>query len=275
MPDRVGAHQEVSLSMQEFRLLAEIILDQTGIRMSEKKQPLVAGRLARRLRELQCGSYREYADILRSPSGGAELEIFIDLITTHVTQFFREPEHYAFLGQHLDATKESPFRLWSAAASTGEEAYSAALVIADHLGERPWHVFGSDISNGAIARANAGLFPLSGIDQIPPYYLKRYCMKGTGQQEGYFAFTPEIRAHVRFEVLNLLEFTHLPGAFTPHMVLLRNVLIYFDADKQQQVLNRVANVMPAGAILMVGHSESLATLKTPFRPLATAIYERI
>lgn len=245
------------------------------MRMPDKKQPLVAGRLARRVRDLHCGSYADYIDILKSPSGGAELEIFIDLITTHVTQFFREPDHYAFLGQYVESKKDSGVRLWSAAASTGEEAYSAALVIADHLGTTPWQILGTDISSGAIARAAAGLFPVSGTEQIPPYYLKRYCLRGTGPQEGYFTFSEDICGHVHFQVLNLLEFTHLPGAFTPHVVFLRNVLIYFDAGKQQRVLSRVGNIMPTGAILMVGHSESLASLKIPFRPIATAIYEKI
>lgn len=262
------------LTRTEFDAFARLILDQTGIRMGEKKAPLVAGRLARRLRVLGCSSYAAYLEILRHDASGEELEIFIDLVTTHVTQFFREPQHFSFLGRMLSEVSRFPFRVWSAAASTGEEAYSTALILQDRLGDHRWEILGTDVSAGSISRARACLYPMTGATQIPSYYLKRFCLKGEDALEGYFTFSEQIRTGIRFSVLNLMNFAKLPVDFSPDLILLRNTLIYFDPEQQRRIIEAVGALLKPGGILMVGHSESLAAIQTGFRLLQTAVYER-
>lgn len=260
------------LTRAEFEAFARLVLDHTGIVMSEKKVSLVAGRLARRLRVLGHASYGEYLDVLRADRTGEELAVFIDLMTTHVTQFFREPQHFTWLAGVLPTVRQFPFRVWSAAVSTGEEAYSTALVLLDRLGADRWEVLGTDVSPGSVARAEACLYPMTGASQIPQYYLEHFCLKGLGSMEGYFTFNEQIRSGVRFDVLNLMDFSGLPGGFAPDLILLRNALIYFNHSQQRQILANVAPLLSPGGILMVGHSESLATLQTDFRLVQTAVY---
>lgn len=246
----------------------------TGIKMDERKVPLIAGRLARRLRLLHLSGYGEYIDYLMSDVSGDEREIFIDLITTHVTHFFREPEHFRFLASHLSTLQRYPLNVWSAAVSTGEEAYSIGFVLQDRLGTSRWQVLGTDISAESVSRARTALYPMTGVDQIPDYYRSRFLLRGKDTMEGYFMPGREIRDQVQLAVLNLMEFTSLPGGFQPDIVFLRNVMIYFGQEEKQRVLERIASVMSVGGVLMIGHSESLNGLRTKFRLIQTAIYER-
>ncbi|MBW7856882.1 MAG: protein-glutamate O-methyltransferase CheR [Leptonema sp. (in: Bacteria)] len=262
------------LTEPEFRKLTDLVFQYTGIRMGDKKRPLITGRLARRLRMLALPTYGAYLNYLLNDESGEEREIFIDLVTTHVTHFFREPEHFVFLSEYLKTVKQYPLRIWSAAVSTGEEAYSIGMVLQDRLGSSKWKILGTDISAESVARARTALYPISGVDQIPNFYKKNYLLKGRDSMDGYFTVDKEIRSSVQLEVLNLMNFSRLPNNFVPEIVFLRNVMIYFDAFEKQGVIDRIAKVMPAGGILMIGHSESLNGLKSTFKLLKTAIYQK-
>lgn len=262
------------LSAKEFQTLADLVFRYTGIKMDERKMPLMAGRLARRLRLLHLSGYGDYIEYLVSDKSGEEREIFVDLITTHVTHFFREPEHFTFLARHLNSVQRYPLRVWSAAVSTGEEAYSIGLVLQDRLGTSRWQVLGTDISAESVARARTALYPMTGIDQIPQYYRTRFLLKGRDSMEGYFTLSREIRDQVKLDIMNLMDFASLPGDFRPDIVFLRNVMIYFGQEEKQHVVDRVASIMPVGGVLMIGHSESLNGLNTKFKLIQTAVYER-
>lgn len=266
---------DAALTAKEFKTLADLVFQYTGIKMDDRKVPLMAGRLARRLRLLRLSNYSEYIDYLMTDTSGEEREIFVDLITTHVTHFFREPEHFKFLARHLNSLQRYPLNVWSAAVSTGEEAYSIGLVLQDRLGSSRWQVLGTDISAESVARARTALYPMTGVDQIPEYYRSRFLLKGRDSMEGYFTLSREIRDQVKLDTMNLMDFTSLPGGFRPDIVFLRNVMIYFGQEEKQSVVDRVASVMPEGGILMIGHSESLNGLKTRFKLVQTAVYERI
>lgn len=262
------------LSESDFKKLTDLVFQFTGIRMGDKKRPLITGRLARRLRLLELPNYGAYLNYLLNEESGEEREIFIDLITTHVTHFFREPEHFVFLASYLQTVKQYPLRIWSAAVSTGEEAYSIGMVLQDRLGPSKWKILGTDVSAESVSRARTALYPMAGIDQIPDFYKKKYLLKGKDSMEGYFTLDKEIRESVQLDTLNLMNFTKLPGNFLPEIVFLRNVMIYFDADEKQIVIDRMAKLLPTGGILLIGHSESLNGLKSPFKLLKTAIYQK-
>lgn len=264
-----------TLSESEFVSFANLIFKYTGIRMGEKKKNLIVSRLSKRVRACNCNSYREYLDIIKSDHNTNERNTFISLITTHVTHFFRESEHYAFLEHLLTNSDNPPTKIWSAAASTGEEAYSAGLIMRDKLETNDWSILGTDICNESIEKARSGFYPLQGSEQIPDHYLKRYCLKGKEEFTGYFTFDKEIRSKIRFETANLTTFERLPGNFKPDLVFLRNVMIYFETKEKQMIIDKIDSVLSRGSILMIGHSETLTGLHSNFKLLRTSVYQKI
>lgn len=267
--------ESLILSEPEFRSFADLIFRYTGIRMGERKKNLIISRLSKRLRARNCNSYSEYLDIIKNEDDQEEKNIFISLITTHVTQFFREPEHYSFLEKILENKNNLPVKIWSAAASTGEEAFTAGLIMQDKLGSENWSILGTDICNESIEKARYGFYPLQGSEQIPSHYLKQYCLKGKEEFTGYFTFAKEIRSRIRFEVANLTTLEKLPGNFKPNIVFLRNVMIYFESKEKQMIIDKIESILSSGAILIIGHSESLSGIRSNFKLMRTSVYQKI
>jgi chemotaxis protein methyltransferase CheR len=271
----MNAGTQVALSEAEFRQLQALFYERVGIQLLPVKKPLICGRLSKRLTALGLNSYQRYYQHLMSAQGAAELEIAIDLITTHETYFFREPKHFEFLQQKIlpACAGQADFRAWSAASSTGEEAYTLAMLLHEarpHLG---WRVLGTDISTQVLQSARRGLYPMERGNKIPAHYLKRYCLKGKAQYQGYFLVERCLRERVEFAPGNL----NLPapelGMF--ELILLRNVLIYFDQETKQRVLNNVVQRLKPGGWLMVGHSEALHDTGLPIELVASSIYRKV
>ena len=221
---------ELALSDKEFSHFQKMIYDIAGISMSPVKKPLVCSRLGKRVKYYSLGSYEDYFKLLTKNSEDGELQVAIDLLTTNETHFFREPKHFEFLRDKvLPARKPGrPFRIWSAASSSGEEPYSIAMLLADVLGETTWEIMASDISSRILAQARSGLYPIERVDEIPKQYLLRFCLKGTGSQDGKFIITKELRDHVQYRQINLNEPLPKLGEFD--VIFLRNVMIYFDME---------------------------------------------
>lgn len=266
--------RQIALSEAEFRLLQRLFYDQVGIQLPPVKKPLVCGRLAKRLAALQLDSYQQYYKLLVSPQGGQELEIAIDLITTHETYFFREPQHFNYLQQKIlpQLHGQADLRVWSAASSTGEEAYTLAMVLDQHRSPKAWSVVGTDVSLAVLESARKGLFVEGRGEKIPPHYLKRYCLKGRDRYAGYFLVERELRERVEFRPNNLTSPAPELGLFD--VILLRNVLIYFDLPTKQLVLKHVLERLRPGGWLMVGHSESLQGPPMRLEQLAPSIYRK-
>lgn len=264
----------IELADSEFRLLQQLFYERLGLQLPPSKKPLVSGRLAKRVHALSLSSYLQYYKHLLSPEGAAELEIAIDLITTHETYFFREPQHFNYL-QHkilpMLAT-QADLRVWSAASSTGEEAYTLAMILDQHRSPKAWRVVATDVSLGVLQAARRGLFPEARGEKIPPHYLKRYCLKGKDRYAGYFLIERELRERVEFLSNNLT--TPCPDLGQFDLILLRNVLIYFDPDTKQRVLRHLLDRLKPGGWLMVGHSESLQETPVPMEQQAPSIYRK-
>ncbi len=187
-----------ALSDQEFILFRTMIHRVAGIHLSEAKKALVSGRLSKRIRQ---GGHRNYGDYFRFIQGNREEhQVAVDLLTTNETYFFREPQHFDFLRETvLPELRSRPrMRVWSAACSSGEEPYTLAMVLAESLGLGAWEILASDISSRVLDKARGGLYPLAGTENIPRPYLVKYCLKGTGLQEGNFAVDPALRERVSF-----------------------------------------------------------------------------
>lgn len=171
------------ISHAEFLDYQAFVYEHTGISMHEGKKALICGRLSKRLQYHQINSYAEYFALIQSPQGASERQICIDLLTTNETYFFREPKHFEWLAQYVQQLPpgEQPLHVWSAASSSGEEAYSIAMTLAEHC-KQPWRVLGSDISTRVLERAWTGHYHLGRARNISPAYLKKYCLRGTGSR---------------------------------------------------------------------------------------------
>ena len=266
-----GTH---AITDREFAKFKRFIFEAAGISLADSKKALVSGRLARRLQHHGLASYTDYFNLLSGGQAPDEVQTAVDLLTTNETYFFREPRHFDFLRELLGRFRAGgrPYRVWSAASSSGEEAYSIAMMLADVLGDAPWEVIGTDISTRVVERARAGHYPRERGERIPKEYLKRFCLRGIGRREGTLLVNPALRARVRFMQANLN--TRLPDLGTFDVVFLRNVLIYFDSDTKRAVVERVSAHLPHGGHLFIGHSETLNDLTSVVRPVSPAIYRK-
>ncbi|HSI47472.1 MAG TPA: protein-glutamate O-methyltransferase CheR [Ideonella sp.] len=260
----------------EFGHFQRFIFEAAGITLSPAKKALVSGRLSKRLAAHQLSSYGEYFQLLRDGSAPAEVQTAVDLLTTNETYFFREPKHFDLLRELATAAAAArgpqSFRVWSAASSTGEEGYSIAMVLADCLGSAAWEVLGTDISTRVLAKARTGHFPLERTRLIPPPYLKRFCLKGHGEQDGTLLVERALRQRVSFVHANLN--TELPRLGTFDVIFLRNVMIYFNGDTKRQVVARVLSLLKPGGHFCIGHSESLNDINNSVLQVAPSIYRK-
>jgi chemotaxis protein methyltransferase CheR len=263
-----------AISDIEFSRFQRFIYDAAGITLSPAKKAMVCGRLAKRLQAHSLNSYSQYFELLNSGKAANEVQTAIDLLTTNETYFFREPKHFELLRKlAMEAVpNRQPFRVWSAASSTGEECYSIAMLLADCLGNAAWDVMGSDISARVLQRARSGHYPLERTKHIPPEYLKRFCLKGMGEQEGTLLVDRMIRSRVNFAQINLND--ELPQQGTFDVIFLRNVMIYFNADTKQKVVARVLAQLKPGGYFFIGHSESLNEISTAVRQVGPSIYRK-
>ena len=261
-----------ALSNSDFTRFQRFIFERAGITLSASKKALVSGRLAKRLAHHGLPGWAQYLELLHSGEAAAEEQTAVDLLTTNETYFFREAKHFDLLRElALAATqRRQPLRVWSAACSSGEEPYSMAMVLDDVQGSLPWEVLGTDISLRVLQRARSGHYPEERTQHIPPAYLKRYCLRGTGEQQGTLLVERALRQRVRFAQVNLNADLPQLGPFD--LVFLRNVMIYFSPDTKRQVVARVLGPLARGGHFCVGHSESLNDINGSLRQVAPSIY---
>lgn len=263
----------VQLHQSEFVKLQQMIHSIAGIHMTEVKKPLMTGRLYKRLRHHQLNSYADYISLIARDR--EELKVAVDLLTTNETHFFREPKHFTWLQQQVlsNISRQQRFRCWSAASSSGQEAYSLAMLLHHQLGNNGWEVYGSDINSQVVNVARRGLYPVKLAEEIPKEYLKTYCLKGVNQQEGQLKIDPALMGKVRFEIINLNE--ALPDVGMFDVIFLRNILIYFQQDTKRAVVARLLEKLKPNGYLVIGHSETLYGIFPELQPLAPSIYRKI
>lgn len=263
-----------SITDHEFSQFQKLIYNIAGINMSPIKKPLVMGRLAKRLNQHGLRSYGDYFKLLNSGSHPQELQTAVDLLTTNETYFFREPKHFDFLQRNIlpSHPRAKPFRVWSAACSSGQEPYSVAMILANALGQNPWEIIASDISMRVLDKARSGHYPLEQTEHIPKEFLSKYCLKGIGSQEGTFIIDRNIRSRINFSQINLND--PLPPVEKLDLIFLRNVMIYFNAETKLKVVAGMAEILKPGGYLFIGHSESLNGIYDEFMTIAPAIYRK-
>ncbi len=269
----MAANDNPDISNAEFAQFQKLIYKIAGISLADSKKVLLMGRLGRRVRHFGLTSFAEYYRLVSGGDEPGELQTMVDLLTTNETYFFREEAHFEYLSGTILANHPagSPFNVWSAASSTGEEIYTISFVLAETLGlDASWTVTGSDISTQVLATAERGHYWLDRTRGLPQSYLRKYCLKGVRSQEGSFMIAPEIKRHTRFLQVNLNKSLPVLGKF--HVIFLRNVMIYFDADTKRQVVARLVEQLLPGGYFIVGHSESLNGLTDTLRTVKPTIY---
>lgn len=276
---RNGDDATATLSDADFAAISGRIHRDTGIVIGETKRSMLISRLARRLRQLALPDFATYARLLDSTEGEDERLALVSAITTNVTGFFREPHHFDALSRMLPelagrVRAGGRVRLWSAGCSTGQEAYSIAATIlhgAPGLGQGDLRILATDIDPQVIEQARRGVFDRRLLGDSPPALLRRFVqdMPGSGQ----VAMASELRAMIRFEVLNLLEPWPFTGGFD--VIFCRNVVIYFDTDTRRRLWTRFATRLVAGGTLFLGHSERMdPELEPLFDPSGLTQYRR-
>ena len=267
--------REFGYTQKDFERVRRLIRERVGIALNESKQNMVYNRLVKRLRTLQLDSVADYLALL-DDSEHAEWQHFVNALTTNLSHFFREEYHFPILVEHVKALGRTPVRVWSAAASTGEEPYSIAISLCEAYGslQPPASILATDIDTAVLEGAEKGVYPLEKVEQVSPERLKRYFLRGTGANSGYARVRAELAKLVEFRKLNLSDARwDVKGPFDA--VFCRNVMIYFDKPTQYQVLERIARVLAPEGLLFAGHSESFLHAAELFKPVGKTVYRPV
>lgn len=268
---------DVVLNEACFGDCLELIHKLTGITIATNRNSMVEGRLRRRVRALNLSSYEEYLKLVREDRG--EQARFIDLLTTNETYFYRTPRIWAYIEKLLPvwmATHPNTvFTAWSAAASSGEEAYTLAILCQAFRDQAPgfrYQITGTDVSEERVALCQRGLYSGRSIDSFRkarPELFGRYMRE---VEDGAYEVLPDIRSRLRFQQHNLFRSLALSDRFD--LVLIRNVLIYFQPRDQERVVALVQPRMTEDGIMIVGESESLTHLNTHFKAVEPLVYRQ-
>lgn len=274
----------IEITPQEYERVRSLVYERSGINLGSNRQHLVQARLAKRIRVGGFGGFREYFRFLESDASGDEVVNLIDAISTNTTFFFREADHFEFLVASLkERTKSEKWdekgyaiRIWSAACSSGEEAYTLAMVVHKFLRDYPtmdFKILATDISQKVLAQACEGRYDLQKARAIPEDLRKVYLKPAERSKTPALEIIPELRRYISFAHFNLIDQTY-PFRYGFDYVFCRNVMIYFDRPTQEAVVNRIAGHLRPGGYLIVGHSESLNALKHNLHYVKPTIYRQ-
>jgi chemotaxis protein methyltransferase CheR len=265
--------REFLWSDADFTRIKALIYKKAGISLHEGKHAMVYSRVSRRLRDTGHSSFKSYLDWLEQHDG-PEWQEFINALTTNLTAFFREQHHFGMLEERLASKRAHNWRIWCSAASTGEEPYSIAMTATEALGASGnFSLVNSDIDTKVLATAARGVYKADGVKGLSPERLQRFFMRGKGDNAGLMRVKPELQKHMEFMSVNLIQ--DLPFREPFDIVFCRNVMIYFDAATQRQVLERIHRVMKPGGLLFVGHAENFSDARSLFALRGKTVYERV
>jgi chemotaxis protein methyltransferase CheR len=261
------------LSERQFRTIARLIEGQVGIKLPAAKRLMLEGRLHKRVRALNCSGIGEYVErLFEEALSDNEFTHLIDAVTTNKTDFFREPAHFDFMREvaipellRPRGRKPHDFKMWSAACSTGMEAYTVAIVLDDmtRTGSRfQFRILGTDISTAVLQAAKTAIYPRDAIAPVPPELIKRYFLSSRDRARDEVRVVPELRRLTHFMRMNLMDASY-PVDRDVDIIFCRNVLIYFDKETQRKVVDRLCSHLRPGGYLMVGHSESMIHSAVP------------
>jgi chemotaxis protein methyltransferase CheR len=264
------------LDPRTFRQFTSLIYKKAGIVLGPNKEALVSARVGKRMRAMGLTDFQEYYQRVEADASGDEMVELLNAISTNVTQFFREEQHFPVLAQCLArwaAEGQQRFRIWCAASSTGEEPYTIAMTVKETLHDvSDVMILATDLSTKVLNVARDGLYEKRHVEKVPPALLPRYFIRERNGKEDLYRAHPDLRKLLTFARLNLAEPPFImKGPFD--VIFCRNVMIYFDDGVRRRLVAEMCRLLKRGGYLMVGHAESLAgMLSTEIRSVGPSIY---
>jgi chemotaxis protein methyltransferase CheR len=275
-PEMPIDERDLTFTASDFRRVRDMVYRHAGIALSDAKTDMAYARLARRVRAMGESRFSNYLDVLSADPRHPEWQSFINALTTNLTAFFRESHHFDMLRKHYDLHASArPYRVWCAAVSTGEEAWSAAMTLAgaSHGMTTRHEILATDIDTQVLNVAASGVYALDRVVLLTEAQLRAYFLRGKGGHDGRVRIKDTLRTGVHFAQLNLAA-AHWPDVGLFDAVFCRNVMIYFDAQTQQSILSRLAERMQSDALLFLGHSENIQHLTDAFVPCGRTTYRK-
>ncbi len=281
LPSDVAA-REFAFSDADFQRLAKLAYDYAGIALPDSKQNLIYSRLSRRLRVLRLETFHNYCDYLDATP--AEVENFINSLSTNHTKLFREIHHFEHFRGHVagsfgQAAARRPggrLRIWSAGCSSGEEPYTIAVVLKREirdLGGNDVKILATDIDTDVLARGAAGEFVVAAVDEVPAEYRGYFTDRAGEGASAKVTMDGDVRSLIAFRRLNLMEAWPFHGLFDA--IFCRNVMIYFDGPTKTKLVERFTRQLKPGGFLYIGHSELLVGSHPGLELVGRTTYRRV
>jgi chemotaxis protein methyltransferase CheR len=269
-----------ALKEEDFFRISNFVYQHCGINLHDGKRELVHARLSKRLRNSDFDNFSDYIDYVFNNPDEREFSLFIDSLSTNLTSFFREEQHFDLMSDKflpdILKTKEKNnnlrLRIWSAGCSSGQEPYSVAITLSEAVKNNKWDIkiLATDISKTMLETAENGLYEEAKISGISAELRNKYFSRQTIKGQKYFQAMGELKDMIIFKHLNLMEDWPVKGPID--FIFCRNVMIYFDKPTQQKLVERFWNLLSPGGILFTGHSESLTGIKHSFKYISPTVY---
>ena len=273
------------LSNKEFELFRGLIYKTSGINLTGSKKELVKARLSKRLTKTGIGSFEQYYKfVTRHDKNGEELVHLLDSISTNKTDFFREGKHFDFLNTKLlpdliqkkEKEKNKTIRVWCAASSSGEEPYTLAITILNHINPNDgWNIkiLATDISTKILQRAIKGIYTKDSLKGISPAIVSAHFKRVVIDKSNCFQAKDHLKEIITFRRFNLMA-PNFPFRNPFDFIFCRNVMIYFDTETQHKLILKFYNCLPKDGYLFIGHSETLAKKTHGFKYTQPAVYQK-
>lgn len=277
------AEMDKGFAGSRLRELGDMVTAELGIRMPAGKMSMLRSRLQRRMRMLEMDSLDEYCDyLLHSPQARAERAEFYNCVTTNKTEFYREARHFEFMEScalpTLDPGRGKAWtaQVWCAGCSSGEEAYTLAMVLSEYAAQRPgfdFSIMATDVSTAVLEEAQRAIYPAIRVAPVDERLRKKYLLRSRRTEDGLVRVAPELRAKATFHHLNFMDPDY--GITTQFsLIFFRNVAIYFDRPTQQAVVTKLCDQLQPGGYLFIGHSESLHGMDLPLAAVGPSVYRK-
>ena len=268
---------------RDFEALCSLVHEMAGINLHQGKQELVRARLSKRMRSLHLYDLSEYLQYVEEDKTQAELITMLDTLSTNLTSFFREKKHFEFVKNvvipeivsRAGRTGSYPLRVWSAGCSTGEEPYTLAICLLEHLPDKRRFdpkILATDISTRVLDTATRGFYPEERLQNIPTAMRHRYFRAIKSDGHKICEISNKAKSIVRFKRLNLMDAWTMRGVFD--FIFCRNTMIYFDKPTQARLVDRFHDSLKSGGYLIVGHSESLTGTGHRFKYKQPTIFKK-
>lgn len=258
-----------------FDRIRELVYKRSGIKLDTSKESLIRARVGKRMRALGLSNHAEYLKQVIESNDENEIVHLLDAISTNVTSFFRDSDHFNLLRILLKewiASGQRRFRIWSSACSSGEEPYSIAMTVLDSIGGNfDTKILATDISTRVLDKAQMGIYEAEKTYQIPEDFIEKYFDKINNLNSVSYKVKPVLRNMIVFKRLNLSE-TPFPMQGPMDVIFCRNVMIYFDQNTRRRLINEIFRLLKPNGYLFVGHAESLIGLTNGFRTIKPSVY---